>query len=72
MAVKKETHMVRLTGVLIVNGCILIIEQAIRNRSWYLPGGKLEKEETLEEGIKQDDRVWLQQGFCGGMSGGLH
>lgn len=52
----KETHMVRLTGLLVVNNEVLIIEQNIGGRSWYLPGGKLEKGETLEEGIIREMR----------------
>lgn len=52
----KETHMVRLTGLLVINNEVLIIEQKVGGRSWYLPGGKLEKEETLEEGIIREMR----------------
>lgn len=51
MSKLKETHIIRLSGVLIVDDKILLIKQNIRNRQWYLPGGKLEKNETIEEGI---------------------
>lgn len=42
MSKLKETHMIRLTGILIVHDEILLIEQKVRNRKWYLPGGRLE------------------------------
>lgn len=43
---------IRLTGVLIENGKILLVEQKVSpGRSWSLPGGRLEHGETLEQGI---------------------
>ena len=48
MKILKETHMIRLTGVLLVDDSILLIEQKIGDRKWYLPGGKLERDETIE------------------------
>ena len=50
----KETHIIRLTGILIVRDEILLIEQNVRDRKWYLPGGRLETDETIEEGIKRE------------------
>ncbi len=54
MSKLKETHMIRLTGILIVHNEILLIEQKVRNRKWYLPGGRLEINETIEDGIKRE------------------
>lgn len=56
MSELKETHIIRLTGVLMVDDKILLIKQNVRNRKWYLPGGKLEADETIEEGIKREMR----------------
>lgn len=43
---------VRVTGVLIEEGQILILKQAVSNeRAWSLPGGKVEKGESLEESM---------------------
>jgi ADP-ribose pyrophosphatase YjhB (NUDIX family) len=43
---------IRVTGVLVENGKILLVNQKVSsNRSWSLPGGRLEQGETLEEGI---------------------
>ena len=50
----KETHIIRLTGILIVQDKVLLIEQNVRDRKWYLPGGRLEINETIEEGIKRE------------------
>lgn len=57
---KKATHMIRLTGVLIVDEKVLLIEQNIRDRKWYLPGGTLEKDETMEAGIIRE--MWEETG----------
>jgi len=46
-----ESHMIRLSGVLLADEKILLIEQNVGDRKWYLPGGKLEQDETLEQGI---------------------
>jgi hypothetical protein len=35
------SHIIRLTGVLIENEELLVIEQAVGKKEWYLPGGKL-------------------------------
>jgi ADP-ribose pyrophosphatase YjhB (NUDIX family) len=46
---------IRVTGVLVENGKILLVNQKVtQNRSWSLPGGRLEHCETLEEGIKRE------------------
>lgn len=55
-----ESHLIRLSGVLLSGDKILIIEQNVGNRKWYLPGGKLEKNETLEQGIIRE--LWEETG----------
>ena len=50
------SHIIRLTGVLIENGKLLVLEQAIWDREWYLPGGKLECVETIKQGIVREIR----------------
>ena len=43
---------IRVTGVLVENGAILLVKQRLsQNRAWSLPGGHLEQGETLEEGV---------------------
>jgi ADP-ribose pyrophosphatase YjhB (NUDIX family) len=43
---------IRVTSLLIEDGKILLVNQKVSsNRSWSLPGGRLEQGETLEEGI---------------------
>jgi ADP-ribose pyrophosphatase YjhB (NUDIX family) len=43
---------VRVTGVLIEEGQILILKQAVsKERAWSLPGGRVEKGESLEESM---------------------
>lgn len=43
---------IRVTGILIENGKLLLVNQKVsENRSWSLPGGRLENGETLEEGM---------------------
>lgn len=45
-------YQIRVTGLLIENGKLLLVKQKVSpNRSWSLPGGRLEYGETLEEGI---------------------
>lgn len=50
--VDKYNFTIRITGILIENGKILLVKQKVtEKRNWSLPGGKLERGETLEEGI---------------------
>lgn len=43
---------IRVTGILIEKGKLLLVNQKVsENRSWSLPGGRLENGETLEKGI---------------------
>jgi 8-oxo-dGTP pyrophosphatase MutT (NUDIX family) len=54
-------HIVRLTGVLIEDEKLLVLEQSIGNRKWYLPGGKPERRETIEQGIIRE--MWEETGL---------
>lgn len=46
---------VRVTGLLIENEKILLVNQKVSpNRLWSLPGGRLEQGETLEQGIVRE------------------
>ena len=46
---------IRATGLLIERGKILLVKQKVSpNRSWSLPGGRLEHGETLEEGVVRE------------------
>lgn len=43
---------VRVTGILIEGDKILLVEQKLSDkRNWSLPGGKLERGETIEQGL---------------------
>ena len=43
---------VRVTGVLVEDGEILLVRQRLsERRSWSLPGGRLERGETLAQGL---------------------
>ncbi len=43
---------IRVTGILIEDNKILLVKQKVNDgRNWSLPGGKLERGETLEQGI---------------------
>ena len=43
---------VRITGVLIENNKLLLVQQKLsEKRNWSLPGGKLERGETLSQGL---------------------
>ena len=46
---------IRVTGILIENNKILIVKQKLsESRAWSLPGGRLERGETLEQGLKRE------------------
>ena len=45
---------VRVTGVVIEAGRILLLNQDAGARSWSLPGGKLEDGETLAEALVRE------------------
>ncbi len=48
----KYNFAVRATGILIEDNKILLVKQRVSDdRNWSLPGGKLERGETLEHGI---------------------
>lgn len=48
---------VRVTGMLIENGSILLVRQRVNpKRGWSLPGGRLEQGETLAEGLRREFR----------------
>ena len=43
---------IRVTGILIENNEILLVKQKLSDkRDWSLPGGKLERGETIQQGI---------------------
>ena len=48
----KYNFVIRVTGVLIENDKILLVKQKVNDeRNWSLPGGKLKRGESLEQGI---------------------
>ncbi len=50
-------HTRRVTGVLLNEGKLLIVKQRVsESRKWSLPGGKLERGETIEEGLLREMR----------------
>ena len=51
----RELPRVRLTGILIEDSSILLVQEQLRERSrWTLPGGALEMGETLAEGLARE------------------
>lgn len=43
---------IRITGILIENNEILLVQQKLSDkRNWSLPGGRLERGETLSQGL---------------------
>lgn len=52
---RKYDMNIRVTGILIENDEILLVKQKLSNtRSWSLPGGRLERGETLEQALKRE------------------
>lgn len=47
-------HTIRVTGVLLFEGKILLVQQGTENREWSMPGGKLEPGETLSEAMVRE------------------
>lgn len=51
----EHAFVVRVTGVLIENGKILLVQQKLsEKRNWSLPGGKLECGETMGQGLVRE------------------
>ncbi|MEK4933923.1 MULTISPECIES: NUDIX hydrolase [Bacillus] len=47
---------VRVTGILIEDEKVLLVNQKVSNRNWSLPGGRVENGETLEEAMIREMR----------------
>lgn len=46
---------VRVTGILIENDRLLVVKQRLSgSRAWSLPGGRLERGESVEQGLKRE------------------
>lgn len=53
----KYNFNIRVTGILIEDNKILLVKQKVsEKRNWSLPGGKLERGETLEQGIIRETK----------------
>lgn len=51
----KYDFQIRVTGVLVENGTILLVKQRLsKDRGWSLPGGRLEQGETIQEGLQRE------------------
>lgn len=51
----RELPRVRLTGILVEDSSVLLVQEKLRERSrWTLPGGALEMGETLAEGLARE------------------
>lgn len=51
----RYSFQIRLTGILIENNRILLVQQRLSSkRNWSLPGGRLEHGETIESGLKRE------------------
>ncbi|HEU5140067.1 MAG TPA: NUDIX hydrolase [Bacillales bacterium] len=54
---EQNLFQIRATGVLIENGEILLVKQKVsEERSWSLPGGRVEHGETVEEAVIREVR----------------
>ena len=52
-----HTHTIRVTGVLLHEGKLLLVRQRVHEaRAWSLPGGKLEPGETLGDAVVRELR----------------
>lgn len=50
-------HQIRVTGVLLENGQILLVRQKVNPaRHWSLPGGRVERGETLQDAVVREMR----------------
>ena len=49
-----HSHTVRVTGVLMHEEKVLLVQQSVGSREWSLPGGKLEPGETIAEGMVRE------------------
>lgn len=53
----RELPRIRLTGILVEDGKVLLVKEVLRERSrWNLPGGALEPGETIEAGLIRELR----------------
>ena len=53
----RELPRIRLTGILVEDGKVLLVKEVLRERSrWNLPGGGLEPGETIEAGLIRELR----------------
>jgi len=57
MSVSADPIKVRPSGVLLQDGCLLLVKQSVTTkRKWSLPGGRLEKGETIEHCLVRELR----------------
>jgi ADP-ribose pyrophosphatase YjhB (NUDIX family) len=52
---KTAIFKIRATGILIIDNKLLIVKQKVDdNRNWSLPGGRVENNETITEGLERE------------------
>lgn len=57
VSARDEKPLVRLTGILIEDDEILLVQESLRERTnWNVPGGKLEFGESIREGLRREMR----------------